>query len=314
MARKIRIGYPCINRAIGCTANHTFRLASYSSARLFEAVAANIECLKKILKFNLENGIFFFRISSDLVPFASHPMCGPGWKKKFSKELRETGNIIKKAGMRVSMHPDQFVLINAVDEDIVKRSVLELEYHSDVLDLMGLDGTAKVQIHVGGVYGDKISAMERFCRRYSDLPAKVKKRLAIENDDRLYTLSDCCDISRRTGVPVIFDVFHHECLSSGESVIEALGKAGATWGKKDGPLMTDYSEQARGARKGSHAEKMRTANFIKFLEAVLRSGTSVDIMLEIKDKEKSALEALKAARKFAAAHGTIIVDMPLRQK
>jgi UV DNA damage endonuclease len=218
---KIRIGYPCINRTIGCTANHTFRLASYSGERLEEAVSSNLECLERILRFNLDNGILFFRISSDIVPFASHPVCSYDWRGRFSGNFMKLGKFIKKSGMRVSMHPDQFVLINALDEDIVRRSELELEYHSDVLDLMGLDSKAKVQIHVGGVYGDKEAAMERFIERYSNLSPRVKKRLVIENDDRLYTLADCLKISKRTGVPVLFDVFHHRCLSSGEKIADA---------------------------------------------------------------------------------------------
>ncbi len=289
---KIRIGYPCINRTIGCTANHTFALASYSGIRLCGAVSANLECLKRILKFNLENGILFFRISSDLVPFASHPVCKYDWRVRFSEEFKEIGNFIKKNGMRVSMHPDQFVLINAMDEKIAERSVLELEYHCDVLDLMGLNRTAKVQIHVGGVYGDKRSAMERFEQRYSRLSKKIKKRLVIENDDRLYTLKDCAKISKKTKVPVLFDVFHHECLSFGESWREAFKKAAATWKKLDGPLMVDYSEQEKGKRKGAHAETIDAKKFKQFLDLAERTGEEMDIMLEIKDKEKSAVKAL----------------------
>ena len=289
---KIRIGYPCINRTIGCTANHTFALASYSGIRLRGAVSANLECLKRILKFNLENGILFFRISSDLVPFASHPVCKYDWRVRFSEEFKEIGNFIKKNGMRVSMHPDQFVLINAMDKKIAERSVLELEYHCDVLDLMGLNRTAKVQIHVGGVYGDKRSAMERFEQRYSRLPKKIKKRLVIENDDRLYTLKDCVRISKKTKVPVLFDVFHHECLSSGENWREAFKKASATWKKLDGPLMVDYSEQEKGKRKGAHAETIDAKKFKQFLDLAERTGEEMDIMLEIKDKEKSAVKAL----------------------
>lgn len=293
MASRIRIGYPCINRTIGCTANHTFRLASYSKERLRQAVSANLECLEKILKFNLENGILFFRISSDIVPFASHPVCDFDWRGVFAGEFRKIGGLIKRSGMRVSMHPDQFVLINALDEDIVNRSVRELEYHCDVLDLMGLDAKAKVQIHVGGVYGDKRSAIERFSLRYSKLPVKVKKRLVIENDDRLYTLADCAEIHRRTKVPVIFDVFHHECLSSGESPEKALKIAAATWKKKDGPLMVDYSEQERDKRKGSHAETADVKKFKRFLAAARKTALEMDIMLEIKDKERSAIKILK---------------------
>jgi len=148
----VKIGYPCINTRIGCTANSTFRLKNYSKENLIEKVTNNLNCLRKILEFNAKNNLLFFRISSDLVPFASHPVCRFDWVKHFKREFKEIGDYIKKNNIRISMHPDQFVLINAKDKDIVKRSIKELDYHCSVLDAMGLDGSAKVQIHVGGVY------------------------------------------------------------------------------------------------------------------------------------------------------------------
>ena len=286
-----------MNRTVGCTASHTFRLSSYSEEKIGSSVLANLECLERILRFNLEKGILFFRVSSDIVPFASHPVCTYDWRGRFSGNFLKLGKFIKKSGMRVSMHPDQFVLINALNEDIVRRSELELEYHSDVLDLMGLDSKAKVQIHIGGVYSDKEAAIERFVERYANLSPRVKKRLVIENDDRLYNLDDCLKISKRTGVPVLFDVFHHQCLSSGEKTEEALKKAAKTWRKKDGPLMVDYSEQEPEKRRGSHAETADIGKFKKFLAAALRTNADMDIMLEIKNKEQSAIKILSALKK-----------------
>ena len=160
----MKIGYPCINRNIGCTANSTFRLASYSRENLISKVENNLSCLRNILEFNVKQGLLFFRISSDLVPFASHPICRFDWLNHFKTDFKEIGAFIQKNDLRISMHPDQFVLINAKDSDIVKRSINELEYHCDLLDALGLDKTARVQIHVGGVYGEKDKSMQRFIR------------------------------------------------------------------------------------------------------------------------------------------------------
>ena len=285
----MRLGYPCINRSLGCTANSTFRLASYSRDLLIEKVANNLNCLERILEFNAEHGLLFFRISSDIVPFASHPVCKVDWAKHFSKDFQRIGRFIKKHGMRISMHPDQFVLINALDKGIVRRSVAELVYHARVLDAMKLDITARIQIHVGGVYGDKEKAIGRFVHEYKKLPAAVKRRLAVENDDKLYSLADCLVVHRKTGVPIIFDSFHHECLNNGEPLRKAVQSASRTWKKRDGVLMMDYSSQKKGARKGTHTEHISLPNFKKFLQAT--RGLDFDLMLEIKDKEKSALKA-----------------------
>lgn len=195
--------------------------------------------------------------------------------------------------MRISMHPDQFTLINSLKGGIFKRSVRELLYHARILDLMGLGMDARIQIHVGGVYGDKNAGIARFIERYTKLPEEVKRRLAIENDDISYTLADCLRISDAVGIPVIFDVFHHELNSSGESIARALEKAAVTWKKRDGILMVDYSSQKRNARKGSHSESIDMKQFSAFLKK--SRGIDFDLMLEIKDKEKSAVKAVKAA-------------------
>lgn len=292
----MKIGYPCINRSIGCTANHTFRLASYSEERLIETVRWNLSCLEKILRFNMDNNLMFFRISSDLIPFASHPVCGFEWTEYFKKDLRRIGSFIKKNKMRISMHPDQFVLINSTRDDVVEKSVWELEYHRKVLDTMDLRQDAKIQIHVGGIYGDKKSAIDRFVNNYKLLSPGIKKRLVIENDDRLFSLEDCISIYHKTGAPVILDSFHHEILNNGKSLRSAVSKAKRTWRKKDGCPMMDYSEQEKGKRPGRHAKTINIKKFKKFLETI--SGINVDVMLEIKDKEKSALKAVKQINNY----------------
>ena len=287
----MKLGYPCINRGIGCTANSTFRLASYSEERLILTVQNNLECLSRILRYNAEKGFLFFRISSDIVPFASHPVCTFDWAGYFQQQFKDIGSFITEQSMRISMHPDQFVLINALKEDVVQRSVEELEYHCTVLDEMGLDSTAKIQIHVGGVYGDKGKATARFVERYQSLKEPLRRRLVIENDDRLFSLKDCLVVHENAGIPVLFDAFHHDCLNNGETVRQGLELAAATWRPEHGVPMVDYSNQERGHRLGTHAMAIDRSQFERFL--VETRGLDFDIMLEIKDKEKSALKALE---------------------
>jgi UV DNA damage endonuclease len=188
------------------------------------------------------------------------------------------------------MHPDQFTLINSREEDIFRRSEQELRYHAQVLDLMQLDATAKIQIHVGGVYGDKDSSIQRFIERYRLLDGCIKKRLIIENDERSYTLVDCMRIHKEIGIPVLFDVLHHQANNDGLSLTDAFRLFPKTWRKHDGLPMVDYSSQERGGRLGKHAVHINVKNFSSFLRAI--KGYDVDIMLEIKDKEKSCLQAL----------------------
>jgi UV DNA damage endonuclease len=289
----MRIGYPCINRSVGCSPSHTFRLASYSDTRLVETVQANLSCLEKILLYNASRRLLFFRITSDLVPFASHPVCTFTWQEHFSEDFRRIGEYVKGHNFRISMHPDQFVLLNTPYQDIFERSIADLICQVQVLDLMELNTTAKVQLHVGGIYGDKTAGIDRFVNAYERLEDPVKKRLVIENDERLYSVADCLSIHERTGIPVLLDVFHHSIYNNHERIEDLLAPVCSTWKNPDGIPMIDYSSQQPGKRAGAHAESIDEEDFRSFLKGSM--PYDIDIMLEIKDKEKSALSALAIA-------------------
>jgi UV DNA damage endonuclease len=291
----MKIGYPCMNNSLDCTSASTFRLASYSEERLVETVASNLACLRRILEYNVAHGLLFFRIGSDIVPFASHAVNTFPWQTHFAAEFRAIGDYIKAHGMRVSLHPDQFVVLNSPNADIVQRSIAELVYQGSMLDLMGLDSTAKLQIHLGGLYGDREAAIARFITVWHTLPPAVQVRVVVENDDRLFSLQDCLQLHAATGLPILFDNFHHECLNHGEPMAEALRLAAATWHPtRDGVMMMDYSSQSRGERKGKHVSAIEEDLFREFVEQL--QGLDVDIMLEIKDKEVSAHRACTILR------------------
>lgn len=290
----MRIGYPCLNRSIGCSPSKTFRLASYTDQRLEDTVSANLSCLQEILVYNAEHGLLFLRITSDIVPFASHEVCTFPWQERFADDFAKLGDYCRKHGFRISMHPDQFVLLNAPDERVLARSIADLAYQTAVLDLMGLDRTAKVQIHVGGVYGDKAAAMDRFVKNYRALSPEIRARLVIENDERLYSAADCLELNTKTKIPIILDTFHHSLNNTAEPVNELFSAIRETWNGRDGIPMVDYSSQQGGKRMGAHAESLDPEDFSRFLSG--SRDFDFDLMLEIKDKEKSALQALSLAR------------------
>jgi UV DNA damage endonuclease len=295
----MRIGYPCINLTVKNQYPSTFRLKSYSERRFNETVKNNLNHLLSILNFNRINKIYFFRISSDIIPFASHPICDIEWNETFKVELKEIGDFISKNNIRVSMHPDQFVILNSKSEGVVKNSIRELQYHCTLLDSMKLPSSAKIQIHGGGVYGDKKKAKKDFSNNFNKvLEENLKRRLVIENDDHSYYLQDCLDINLETDIPIVFDTFHHECLNNGETFQQAISSFEKSWFFPiDGNPVVDYSSQSIGERKGKHAKTLDKNHFMhiynEFENAIRENPVELDIMLEIKDKEKSALMALK---------------------
>ncbi len=283
----MKIGYACVNTSIGCTSSKTFRLKNYSEKRFVQTVKKNLKCLKKILRYNNEHEIMFYRISSKIIPFASHPVCKFGWTNYFKKELKNIGEYIKKKGMRVSMHPDPFIVLNSKHERVVRRSVSELIYHAELFNSLGLDEYNKIVIHVGGVYNNKEKSTKRFIKNYEELPEKVRKYLVVENDEKSYTVKDCLNLN----IPVIVDNLHHELNNNDESLTEVVQKASNTWKKSDGPNILHYSEQRENSKKGRHSKTISIKKFRKFYETIRKIGC--DVMIESKDKEQSALKAIK---------------------
>ncbi|KAL0491741.1 hypothetical protein AKO1_010193, partial [Acrasis kona] len=314
----MRVGYPCANRTQKLHTNHKFVMKSFSIEKIKEKVNLNLKDFKKMLEYNLKHDLLFFRIGSECIPFASHQLMRDlekemkfRWQDQFAQQLLEIGDFVREHGMRISMHPDHFCLINSPSDDILEKSIQELEYHADLFECMKLDSTHKFQIHVGGVYGDKQSAMERFVQRYKEnLSQRIKKHLVIENDDHLFSLEDCMWIHNQCGVPILFDTLHHECLNhSQETQRQAFARAAATWVRdRDGIPMIDYSSQTdeMNAKRGKHTEHVDIEHFERIVcKQVMcvvdeKDGNYIpfDVMLEIKDKEKSAVECIVPFAKY----------------
>ncbi|MGI8486044.1 MAG: UV DNA damage repair endonuclease UvsE [Thermomicrobiales bacterium] len=285
----MKVGYPCSNPTIGSRASRTFRLASYSPDRFLETVRLNLEGLLGILEWNLEHDIRYFRISSGTITLSSHPIIDVDWQRHFADQLAAIGDFIIRNRMRINVHPGQYTLLNSPKPDVVERSIAELMYHAELIDLMGLDDTNKIQIHTGGVYGEKEQAIQRFIDTYATLPSPIRARLVIENDDRQYSLQDNLVIYEACGIPLLFDTFHHSIFNNGESLPEAFDLFMPTWNGHGTPMM-DYSSQHGERRTGAHTMSIDLNDFAKVINDL--GDRDIEIMLEIKDKEQSALKAI----------------------
>lgn len=286
----MKIGYVGDSKLKDLHSARRFRLASFTPEKFLETAALNIEGLLQNIEYAHNTNLLFYRIRSELIPFASHPVCTVDWQTHFKAELAHIGKLIKQYNMRISLHPDQFVVLNAPSEKVVENSIKELEYQAKILQSLGLGSEHKLQIHVGGMYGDKQPSIKRFIATYKTLPQLIRQHLVIENDDRLFSVSDCLEIHRETGIPILFDNFHHLLNSDGRSLREAMEACFATWKPQDGIPMVDYSSQQSDMRVGKHADHIDIQQFKEYLAEA--KGLDFDIMLEIKDKDISALEAL----------------------
>ena len=273
----LRLGYACVNTGLP-SSGRTVRLANATPDRLRELIAANLEALEAILRWNAEHGIEVFRVTSNLIPFGSHPVNRIAWWDEFGERFAEIG---ARAG-RLSTHPGQYTVLSSVNPSVVDAAVAELEYHNRLLDAFGLGPSHKIVLHVGST--------DRFEAGFARLSEGTRSRLVLENDER-QPLCDVLPLAERLSVPVVFDVFHHRLAPSfdGLSIRELVHLTGETWGEVDGRQKIHFSTQAPGKRPGAHADTIDLEVFGELVDQV--GDLPLDCMLEVKDKEQSVLRA-----------------------
>lgn len=203
-------------------------------ARIVEVCQQNAQALMDALQFCAEHGIGCFRINSQILPLKTHPEVGyavadlPGGQEIF-EQFVGCSKFARSHGLRTSFHPDQFVVLNSPKAQVIEQSIAEIEYQAEVAEWVGAD---VINIHCGGVYGDKASALASFQRNLDRLSDSARKRLTIENDDGLYTPADLLPLSKSTGLPLVYDVHHHRCNPDEMSVEEATQEAIKTWDRE----------------------------------------------------------------------------------
>ena len=284
------IGYACVHIGSQKTKLYSLRLKSAVPDNLRLVVAKNLAALSAMIDYNIENNILLFRISSDIIPLGSHPANTLAWQAEFAPQLGRIGEKIAKNKIRVSMHPGQYTVLNSPDPLVVSRAVEDLTYHCRFLDALGCGLSSKIVLHIGGVYGDKASATARFIQNIKALPKGIRARLVIENDDRSYTVRDVLDISKATGLPVVFDNLHHRLNPPDESsdIYDWISRCAETWRPIDGRQKIHYSESAQNGIRGAHSATILSESFLQFFSGL--PDKNIDIMLEVKDKNLSAVK------------------------
>ena len=288
-AEGLRLGYACVNTELSSAAR-TVRLANVTPERLRELIASNLDALEAILRWNAANAIDVFRLTSNLIPLASHPANELVWWEEFASRLAGLGSLLRRDGVSVSTHPGQYTVLSSMQPHVVAAAVAELDYHARLLETMGLDESAKIVLHVGSGAADPGETQRRFAAGLSSISAGARARLTLENDER-WPLDSVLELAAPLGIPVVFDAFHHEVAPPRDelTVREAALAARGTWRPADGRQEVHFSTQEPGKRPGAHAETIDDETFIAFAEAVC--DLPLDCILEVKDKERSVLRA-----------------------
>ncbi|HZC04947.1 MAG TPA: UV DNA damage repair endonuclease UvsE [Ktedonobacterales bacterium] len=257
-------------------------------------LGVSIQYLSAIFDYLRDVNISMYRISSRIAPYITHPEL-PQFHQQVEEcadELAQLGERARAQGLRLSMHPEPFTVLNSPHERVALGAERDLDYHARFLDAMGLGPEAVIVIHGGGVFGEKGAAMDRFVARYARLPERVRRRLVLENDERSYSVADIVALHERTGVPLILDNLHHHLNNpegwSDREAAEACLRAWPTGVRPKIHFSSRRADEQEGARLDSrHAEFINPDEFARFYHAT--RPWDYDVMLEAKQKDVALL-------------------------
>ncbi|MDG5788422.1 UV DNA damage repair endonuclease UvsE [Evansella sp. AB-P1] len=291
----MRLGYACINLSLP-TKFKTCRLATFyqrGPSIIKELSVHNLQNVLAALEWNRSHNILFYRMSTGIVPLGSHEkMTWDWWNDEDILQLTKQIKKYKdKYNMRLSMHPGQFTLLNTPKEDVLERSIADLEYHDKLLQLVG--GTDMI-IHGGGEYGNLDLAKARFIENYKKLSSSIKRKLRLENDDRTYTLSDVIDIYKESSIPICFDIHHHNCNNPDQPIELLLDHVFTSWDKVGIPKV-HISSGKEHINDRRHHDYVFEKDFLSLLSVL--KDKDVDIMVEAKMKELAVLKIQKEVYK-----------------
>jgi len=299
----MKLGYACINMTLqaagGITTNRGMRQKTFNERGLSyvsELALQNVKDLETIVKWNEEMGIKLFRMSSDIFPWVTYYTLQslPDYEE-IRSILENIGVLADKYGQRLTFHPSHFNALGSPNPVVVEKTIKELNAHSDIMDTMNLSPTVynKINIHIGGAYGDKQATLKRWIDNYYKLNHNTQARLTVENDDKenMYSVKELYKgISEQCGVPIVFDYYHHKFCTGGLTEQEALELAAKTWPKGIVPC-THYSESRRKEKLDESIKAQAHSDLIK--DTIQTYGLDIDVVVEAKHKELAVLNYKK---------------------
>lgn len=287
---KVRLGYVALSKALDdVTTSSTITYTNYinknyNTSKLLEITKNNLDSLYEIIKYNVKNNFHFYRLTSKLVPLATHDKVDFDYITPLLDEYKKIGKLINDNNIRVDTHPDQYAVLNSMDSKIVKNTVEILEYHYKIMDALGIKDKIII-LHVGSSACGKKASITRFINNFNKLPDHIKKCIAVENDDKVYNIKDVLELCHKINVPMVLDYHHFICNNEKEDINDYLKEIIDTW---DGKLPKMHFSSPKSKLKKefrSHSDYINKECFIKFINILKKQDKDIDIMLEAKAKD-----------------------------
>lgn len=287
---KVRLGYVALSKALDdVTTSSTITYTNYinknyNTSKLLEITKNNLDSLYEIIKYNVKNNFHFYRLTSKLVPLATHDKVDFDYTTPLLDEYKKIGKLINDNNIRVDTHPDQYAVLNSMDSKIVKNTVEILEYHYKIMDAIGIKDKIII-LHVGSSACGKKASITRFINNFNKLPDHIKKCIAVENDDKVYNIKDVLELCHKINVPMVLDYHHFICNNEKEDINDYLKEIIDTWNGKL-PKMHFSSPKSKLKKEfRSHSDYINKECFIKFINILKKQDKDIDIMLEAKAKD-----------------------------
>ena len=287
---KVRLGYVALSKALDdVTTSSTITYTNYinknyNASKLLEITKDNLEALNEIIKYNIKNNFHFYRLTSKLVPLATHNKVSFDYIAPLKDEYKKISKLINDNNIRVDTHPDQYAVLNSMDSKIVKNTVEILEYHYKIMDAIGIKDKIII-LHVGSSACGKKASITRFINNFNKLPDHIKKCIAVENDDKVYNIKDVLELCHKINVPMVLDYHHFICNNEKEDINDYLKEIIDTWNGKI-PKMHFSSPKSKLKKEfRSHSDYINKKCFIKFINILKKQDKDIDIMLEAKAKD-----------------------------
>ncbi|MFD1928807.1 UV DNA damage repair endonuclease UvsE [Sporosarcina siberiensis] len=305
---KIRFGY--VANALGlwdASPSKTLTFTRYKTLsksermdKLRSVTVQNLQNTKRILYYNIAHEIKLYRFSSTLVPLATHPEVMWDFVTPFKTEWEELGQLIKQFDLRPSFHPNQFTLFTSPREEVTINAVVNMKYHYKMLEVMNALDEGIINIHIGGAYGDKESALVRFHENLKALPVHIKKQMSLENDDKTYNVEETLLVCEKENIPMVLD-YHHYMANDGEVILsDCLPRIFNTWKSVSLVPKVHLSSPKTDQAFRSHADFVSFDFVLPFLKMAKELDRDFDIMIEAKQKN---LAMLKLVEEVASIRG-----------
>ncbi|RFU62362.1 UV DNA damage repair endonuclease UvsE [Peribacillus glennii] len=303
---RIRMGYVSTATSLWeATPSRTLTFKRYCALKkeermekLLDVTRQNISNTQRILYFNAAHQIDVYRLSSSIVPLATHPEAGWDFVSPFAREWRELGEWIRRFNMRVSFHPNQFTLFTSPDSQITSNAVRDMEYHYRMFEAMGVHENSYMNIHVGGAYGDKPAATARFHENILQLPVHIKAKMTLENDDKTYTTDETLGVCLRHNIPLAFDYHHHMANPGIKPIEELLPLVFGTWDHTGIPPKIHISSPKSEKEFRPHSDFVDLDFLMPLIRLLKKLGRDVDFMVEAKMKDRAMLKLIEDIAKI----------------